>query len=85
MQTVTLHADMTRIDLSRAGACCHRDQMMKYLDMGLTTEEVVELSLKLAALQALGIHLKIEGGQASTELIGLEGIAICELQCNGNM
>lgn len=29
--------------------------------MGLTTEEVVELALKLSALEALGIHLKIEG------------------------
>ena len=61
MQTITLHADMTKLDLSHARPCCHRDQMLRYLDMGLTTEEVVELTLKLSALGALGIQLRIEG------------------------
>ena len=61
IQTLTLHVDTTKLDLSHVQPCCHRDQMLRYLDMGLTTEEVVEVSLKLAVLQKLGLHLKIEG------------------------
>jgi len=61
IQTLTLHVDTTKLDLSHARPCCHRDQMLRYLDLGLSTEEVVEVSLKLAALQKLGLHLKIEG------------------------
>lgn len=60
-QTITLHVDMTRLNLTHAKPCCKRSCLFKYLEMGLTTEEIVEVLLKLSSLESLGIHLKIEG------------------------
>ena len=52
---------MTTLDVSEAKACCKRHELKKYRRLGLSVEEVVEVSMKLNALRSLGIHLNIEG------------------------
>ena len=59
--TITLHLDMTSLDMSDAKPCCKRRELQKYRRLGLSVEEVVEVSMKLNALKGLGIHLGIEG------------------------
>ena len=52
---------MTSLDVSQAKACCKRHNLNKYRRLGMSVEEVVEVSMKLNALKALGIHLDIQG------------------------
>lgn len=59
--TITLHLDMTSLDISEVKACCKRHDLKKYRRLGMSVEEVVEVSMKLNALKALGIHLSING------------------------
>lgn len=59
--TITLHLEMTELDLSGAEASCTREDLKRYRRLGLTLEEVVEVSMKLNALKGLGVNLKIEG------------------------
>lgn len=59
--TITLHLDMTQLDLADSKPSCTRSDLMKYRRLGLTVEEIVEVAMKLSALKTLGINLKIEG------------------------
>ena len=59
--TITLHLEMTELDLSGAQASCTREDLKRYRKLGLTLEEIVEVAMKLNALKGLGVNLKIEG------------------------
>ena len=59
--TITLHLDMTQLDLKDSKPSCTHTDLMKYQHLGLTVEEIVEVAMKLSSLKTLGIHLKIEG------------------------
>ena len=53
--------DMNKLDLSHAKPCFKQESLLKYQQIGLTMEEIVEVTLKLSALEKLGIYMKIEG------------------------
>ena len=59
--TITLHLDMTELDLTSSKPVCTRGDLLRYRRLGLSVEEVVEVTMKLNTLRALGINLKIEG------------------------
>ena len=52
---------MTELDLSSTKPVCTRGELRRYRQLGLSVEEVVEVTMKLNTLKALGINLKIEG------------------------
>ena len=59
--TITLHVDMTSLDLSGTKACCKRHDLQKFRRLGFNVDEVVEVAVKLNALRSMGVHLSIEG------------------------
>lgn len=71
--TITLRLDMTELDLAGAQATCTRDDLKRYRKLGLTLEEIVEVSMKLNALKGLGINLKIE------DLFDEEGFSLADV------
>ncbi|KAL5503631.1 hypothetical protein EMCRGX_G010609 [Ephydatia muelleri] len=76
--TITLKLDMTELDLgtppSSSRQLCTKDDLRRYRKLGLTSEEVVEVAMKLNALKALGINLRIE------DLFDEEGLLLAENQ-----
>ena len=75
--TITLRLDMTELDLGAPNSSrhlCSRDDLRRYRKLGLTPEEVVEVAMKLNALKALGINLRIE------DLFDEEGLLLAENQ-----
>lgn len=59
--TITLHLDMTQLDLMESTPCCTHSDLMKYRRLGLEVEEIVEVAMKLSSLRNLGLNIKIEG------------------------
>lgn len=76
--TITLKLDMTELDLgtppTNSRHLCTKDDLRRYRKLGLTSEEVVEVALKLNALKSLGINLRIE------DLFDEEGLLLAENQ-----
>jgi hypothetical protein len=53
--------DTTLLDLVESQPCCARPDLMKYRNLGLEVEEIVEVAMKLSSLRNLGLNIKIEG------------------------
>ncbi len=52
---------MTELDVASSRPVCSKVDLCRYRRLGLSVEEVVEVTMKLNTLRALGINLKIEG------------------------
>ena len=68
---------MTELDLSAPNSSrhlCSKDDLRRYRKLGLTPDEVVEVAMKLNALKALGINLRIE------DLFDEEGLLLADNQ-----
>lgn len=79
--TITLHLDMTELDVASSRPVCSRAELRRYRRLGLSVEEVVEVTMKLNTLRALGINLKIEGNIGWDWLVtpDLHGLALSSL------
>jgi hypothetical protein len=71
--TITLRLDMTELDLHGATPTCCRSDLRKYRRLGLSVDEIVEVSMKLSSLKSLGFNLKIE------DLFDEEGFSLSEV------